>query len=112
MSESLLSSLGMSFVGVFIVFSTLFILVLLVSFIKWADGKWEERELMEKENALMKQQTIDDTTLVLISAAIATYFKGRAVIRRVRVLPKAPKRGGLWATQARAVLQSSHITKK
>ncbi len=112
MSEAFLSSVTISFVGVFIVFATLFILVLFVSFIKWADGKWEERELLEKENALMKQQTIDDTTLVLVSAAIATYFKGRAVIRRVRVLPKSPKQGGLWATQARSVLQSSHITKK
>ncbi|MBQ3034063.1 MAG: OadG family protein [Deferribacterales bacterium] len=112
MSEFLNQSLMITLVGIVITFGVLYLLVLFISAIKWADHKWEEREEGEKEKALSDQQTMDNTTLVLISAAVATYFKGRAVIRRVRVLPKNPKRGGNWATQARTVLQSSHVTKK
>ena len=112
MNDLLSQSLMITLVGIIITFGVLYILLLLISGIKWADHKWEEREKHEKEKALSNPQTVDDTTLVLISAAVATYFKGRAVIRRVRVLPKTPKRGGSWATQARIVLQSSHVTKK
>lgn len=99
-------------VGIFITFTALFILVIIVNFLKWLDHKWEEREHHEEKEAYSKHQNVDDTTLVLISAAIATYFKGRAVIKRVRVLPNSARRGGTWATQARTVLQSSHVTKK
>lgn len=101
-----------SLIGFLIVFITLFALVLMVSFIKWIDKRWEERETMQKEAALNKPQNIDNTTLILISAAIGAYFQGRARIRRVRVLPHMAKQGGSWAFQARANLQGSHFLKK
>ena len=112
MSEIINQSLMITVVGLIITFGVLYMLVLFVSAIKWADNKWEHREEHEKEEALTSQQNIDNTTIVLISAAVATYFKGRAVIKRLRVLPSSPKRGGNWANQARTVLQSSHVTKK
>ncbi len=112
MSELLHTSIMITIVGIFITFSVLFILAGLLNLIKWLDGKWEERENKEEKAAFAKDQNIDDLSLVLISASIAAYFKGRAVIKRVRVLPSSAKRGGSWATQTRTVLQSSHITKK
>lgn len=115
MSETLLTSLTITVVGVFIVFTVLFILVFFVSFLKRIDEKWDEKKNQEKNNhALPEEPAVADnnTDLVLISAAVAAYFKGRAIIRRVRVLPNVPRQGGLWALQARTVLQSSHVTKK
>lgn len=101
-----------SVIGFLIVFCTLFSLVLIVAFIKWLDGRWELREAKHKEQALKMPQNIDNTTLVLISAALGVYFQGRARIKRVRVLPHNAKQGGSWAFQARTVLQGSHSTKK
>lgn len=116
MSETLLTSLTITVVGVFIVFTVLFILVFFVSFLKRIDEKWDERKNQKENNshALMEEPAAADNSrdLVLISAAVAAYFKGRAIIRRVRVLPNVPRQGGLWALQARTVLQSSHVTKK
>lgn len=99
-------------VGIFITFSVLLLLACIIFFIKWLDHKWEEREHKEEKIAFAKDPNVDDLTLVLISAAIATYYKGRAYVKRVRVLPSTAKRGGSWASQTRTVLQSSHITKK
>ena len=112
MSELLHTSIMMTIVGIFITFAVLFLLVILLNLLKWVDSKWEIREQKQEQAAFAKDQNIDDLSLVLISASIAAYFKGRAVIKRVRVLPSSAKRGGSWATQTRTVLQSSHITKK
>ena len=59
-----------------------------------------------------EEQNIDNTTLVLISAAVAAYTHNKARVRRVRVLPAKAKQGGNWAMQARSALQSSHVGKK
>lgn len=97
-----------SIIGFLIVFFTLLSLVFIVAFIKWLDGRWEQREGKHKEQALNMPQNIDNTTLVLISAALGVYFQGRARIKRVRVLPRSAKQGGSWAFQARTILQGSH----
>lgn len=112
MTAQNINPLYFSLIGFLIVFMTLFALVLLVAFIKWLDGRWEEREAMGRERALHMQQDIDNVTLVLISAAIGAYFQGRAHIKRVRVLPHTAKQGGSWAFQARTILQGSHNMKK
>ena len=63
-----------------------------------------------KQNS-QEAQNIDNTTLVLISAAVAAYTHNKARIRRIRVLPSKAKQGGNWAMQARSALQSSHSGK-
>ena len=40
-----------------------------------------------------EEQNIDNTTLVLISAAVAAYTHNKARVRRVRVLPSKAKQG-------------------
>lgn len=112
MAAQQINPLYFSIIGFFIVLGTLFVLVSIVTFMKWLDGQWEHREASHKEKALQMPQNIDNTTLVLISAAIGAYFQGRARIRRVRVLPKTAKQGGSWAFQARTSLQGSHNTKR
>ena len=59
----------------------------------------------------LNDQNIDNTTLVLISAAVAAYTHNKAKVRRVRVLPAKAKQGGNWAMQVRSALQSSHSKK-
>lgn len=112
MTAQNINPLYFSVIGFLIVFATLLILVLIVSFIKWLDKSWENREAAHKERALNMPQNIDNTTLILISAAIGAYFQGRAYIKRVRVLPHTAKQGGSWAFQARTMLQGSHNTKR
>lgn len=112
MLEKFFAGLYMSAVGFAIVFSVLLLLACIVSIIKRLDDYWQDKEEKEKEKAFSKMQTIDNTTLVLISAAVATYFKGRMRVRRVRVLPDIARSGGSWASQTRTVLQGSHIPRK
>lgn len=112
MAAQNINPLYFSVVAFFIVFATLFVLVVIISLIKRLDKSWEDREAAHKERALIMPQNIDNTTLVLISAAIGAYFQGRARIKRVRVLPRTAKQGGSWAFQARTTLQGSHNTKR
>lgn len=94
--------------GIVVVFAVLLIMIIFINIFKKLDYMWEHRENAEKAEMLNKEQNIDDTTLVLISAAVAAYTHNRAKIRRVRVLPSRAKQGGNWAMQARSVLQTSH----
>ena len=108
-------------IGVGVVFAVLAIMIIFINLFKALepmldkislifakkDSKGEVVQLNSQE-----EQNIDNTTLVLISAAVAAYTHNKARVRRVRVLPARAKQGGNWAMQARSALQSSHIGKK
>lgn len=98
--------------GIGVVFAVLIVMIIFINIFKKLDYMWEHRENSEKEERLLKEQNIDDLTLVLISSAVAAYTHNRAKIRRVRVLPSTAKQGGNWAMQARSVLQTSHSRNK
>ena len=104
--------IDLTVIGLVIVFGVLAIISLAVYLVKELDDKWQAHEAHLKELALDKPQNIDDITLVLISAAVATYVGGRFIIRKVRVLPRNVHRTP-WSSQGRAVLLGSHtVTRK
>lgn len=93
-------------VGLLIVFLVLSLIAGAVALIGRLDDQWQHREEKEKEEALVAPPTIDHTTLVLISTAVATVGLGRTRIRSVRRL--APEQSAIWSAQGRAVLIGSH----
>ncbi len=99
-------------VGLGVVFVALWVIVGVVSIMRRLDVKWQAREEAAEEAAFGKSPTIDYTTLVLISAAVATVFLGRARIRRVRRILGADFVSSPWSVTGRAVLQGSHIITK
>ncbi|RMF60715.1 MAG: hypothetical protein D6748_03455 [Calditrichaeota bacterium] len=112
MSDSLMYGLNLTFVGLMIVFVVLAGIASLIAFLRWLDKQGLEREQAQKEAALEKDQTIDETTLVLIAAAVATVLRGRYHIRSVkRIIPGGGKTSP-WSIQGRAVLHGSHVIHK
>ena len=108
--------------GTGVVFAVLAIMIIFINIIKAAEPAIE-KFLKSVRGALgtkgaddishdsLNDQNIDNTTLVLISAAVAAYTHNKAKVRRVRVLPAKAKQGGNWAMQARSALQTSHSKK-
>lgn len=107
--------------GVGVVFAVLVIMIVFINLFKALEpvldkaGAVFAKKDSKGEAAVsnsQEEQNIDNTTLVLISAAVAAYTHNKAKVRRVRVLPTKAKQGGNWAMQARSALQSSHSGKK
>ncbi len=112
MEEALEFSLEFTMIGMLIVFAALAIIVGAISLIRKADSSWQEREDRQYQQALEKDQTIDNITLILIAATAATMIKGRFYIRSVRRLMPVGSPGGSWSLQGRAVLHGSHVVPK
>ncbi|MCK5125850.1 MAG: OadG family protein [candidate division Zixibacteria bacterium] len=110
MSESVKFSLDFAVIGISIVFVSLAIISFAIWLIRKADDGWQLHEANKKEEALEKEQNIDTTTLIIISAAVATMALGRFHIRKVRRLMKGDSQHRPWSVQGRAVLHGSHIT--
>jgi len=112
MPEWLSFSLQFSVIGISIVFSALAIIAIAISLIRRANDAWQKHEEVQKETATEKQQNIDTTTVVLISAAVATMLQGRFYIKSIRRLLPAHAQKGPWSLQGRAVLLGSHVVPK
>ena len=102
-------SVNFTFVGLLIVFGVLSLIAATVAWIRKLDDRWQERELAQEAQALEKEPSIDNLTLVLITAAAATMVSGRFHIRRVRRLLPTNAVHGQWSAQGRAVLHGSHV---
>ena len=105
-------------VGMGVVFAVLVIMILFINLFKKVEPLLDRAGAFFSKNKgeaaaqnSQEAQNIDNTTLVLISAAVAAYTHNKARIRRIRVLPSKAKQGGNWAMQARSALQSSHSGK-
>ncbi len=108
MDETLLLSFKLTIAGLVIVFAALIVIATVVAIIRAVDARWEEREEKQDRAAFEKPQTIDETTLVLISAAVATYLTGRHRIRGIRMIQSETK-ASPWSMQGRLVLTGSHV---
>ena len=96
-------------VGIGIVFAVQLSITLVVALIRRVDQKWQEKEKETAQSALHKEPTLDDTTIVLISAAVATLVGGRHRIHSIRRLLPPRSTSSPWSSQGRSVLQGSHV---
>jgi len=112
MPEWLSFGLKFAVIGITIVFGVLAIISIAISLIRRGNDAWQKHEDIQKETATEKEQNIDTTTLVLISAAVATMLQGRFHIKSVRRILPANAQRGPWSVQGRAVLLGSHEVPK
>lgn len=112
MSENLEFAVRLALLGIGIVFASLAVIAAAVALIRRANEGWRDKEEAGARAALLREQNLDDTTLVLIAAAAATMVQGRFRIRRVRRLMQHPSGRGSWSMQGRAVLLGSHVIHK
>jgi len=108
-NETATFALTLTAVGILIVFLVQALISIIVALIRGLDERWREREREQAERALVRDPTIDRTTLVLICAAVSTVLQGRHRIRAVRRLLPADSQKSPWSVQGRAVLQGSHV---
>ena len=102
-----------SLLGIAIVFAVLATLVLILGLLRRLDDRWQAAERAEAATpAARDEQTIDDTTLVLIAAAVATVVGGRGHIRSVRRVLPSDAPSSVWSVQGRATLQGSHVIQR
>ncbi len=72
MGGSITPEMGsLAIAGILIVFGVLALISLVVALLKKLDGRWQDHERRVDEAAMTREPTIDNTTLVLISAAAA-----------------------------------------
>lgn len=102
-------ALTITVVGLAIVFLVQVAIAAVVGLLRRLDERWRAAEAAREAAALGRRPTLDDTTLVLVSAAVATLIAGRTRIRSVRRLLPADSPSSPWSAQGRAVLQGSHV---
>lgn len=102
---------GLAVAGILIVFTVLALIAMVVAVFKRLDDRWQAAEAAREAEAINKPQTIDTTTLVLISAACATVVGGRFRVRRVRRLLSPRTKRTPWSAQGRLTLQGSHTVR-
>lgn len=112
MSENMLYALNLSAVGLGIVFAVLAMIATIVTYLKRMDSSWHDKEYQEDAAMLEKTQNIDDVTLVLISAAVATVVRQKFRLKNIRVIRKDDRKGGAWQSQGRGQLHASHSIEK
>jgi Na+-transporting methylmalonyl-CoA/oxaloacetate decarboxylase gamma subunit len=103
---------SLTIVGILIVFGVLALIATVVAVLKRLDDRWQDHEARQKAAALDKEQTIDETTLVLISAAAAVAVGGRFRVRRIRRLLSPRQKRTPWSAQGRLILLGSHAPKQ
>ena len=115
MSESIVLGLKLTFIGMGIVYMVLALIALIVYFVRKIDDRaagWEKREEIQAEQALQQEPTIDNLTLVLISAAVATTISGRHRIHSIHRVNPGGSSNSVWSMQGRSTLLGSHSVQK
>lgn len=102
------TGLLISVMGLVTVFCVLAVIAIMVHLMRSLDERWSRRPA----GTVVKEPTIDDLTLVLITAAVATQIQGRFHIRRVHRLGDSARGPNAWTQHGRAVLQGSHSISK
>ena len=95
---------SLAIAGILIVFSVLALIAGVIALLKKLDDRWQDHE--------RRLDTIDTTTLVLISAAVATVVQGRFQVRRIHRLLSPRRTRTPWTAQGRLTLQGSHAVRR
>lgn len=113
MNEQISDVFAITGVGLAAVFVVLAVLAMVIALLSRADEALVRRAATQPAAPPAEPEpTIDNLTLVLITATVATLLQGRFHIRTVRRLRQQPSNGGSWAHQGRAELQGSHVISK
>ncbi len=112
MSADLIFSLRFTFIGILIVFSALTLIAASIHYISRLEKYTAGRSKTSTDQPPAQKSTIDNITLVLISAAVATMILGRFHIRRIRRLLPGSKVRSPWSAQGLAILHGSHVLRK
>ncbi len=112
MADMLHFSAQFGIIGIAVVFLVLAFIATVVALFRRLDDHWQKRERAQEAAAEEKEPTIDNTTLVLIAAAVATMIQGRFHIRRIRRLLPSDAVSGTWSMQGRSILHGSHVVSK
>lgn len=113
MNGHISSEMGaLAIAGIVIVFTVLALIAGVVALFKRLDDRWQASEAKADEEALTKEPTIDETTLVLIAAAAATVVAGRFKVRRIRRLLSPSQKRTPWSAHGRLTLQGSHALRR
>lgn len=101
----------MALAGVVIVFAVLAVVAGVVAALRRLDDRWHTAEAIRDSERSDLTPTIDATTTVILTAAVATLFMGRRRIRSIRRINSARDRlaASSWSLQGRAVLMGSHV---
>jgi len=110
MTPEIIYSLKLSLSGMMIVFSSLILISFAISLMRNIDEKLIARKEAKNAPEPEPEQTIDNLTLVLISAAATAALQQRKFrIRSVRrVVSRDAKIAG-WTMEGRSVLHGSHV---
>jgi Na+-transporting methylmalonyl-CoA/oxaloacetate decarboxylase gamma subunit len=102
--------LDIALLGFGVVFLALAVVTGTVSLVRRVDERWQAAEQRRVEAAPTRTPTIDDTTMVVLAAAVATVLGGRHRIRSIRRIlsPRDHHTSSTWTHQGRAVLLGSH----
>ncbi|GMV39054.1 MAG: hypothetical protein AMXMBFR64_07700 [Myxococcales bacterium] len=95
-------ALTFSALGMLIVFAVLAALAVFIGLLRRLDARWQAAPTEPT-------QTIDDTTLVIIAATVATLLGGRGRVRSIRRVLPSDGPASVWSMQGRASLQGSHV---
>ncbi len=98
--------------GILIVFGVLALIASVVGLLRKLDGRWQDHERRVEAAMLSKPPTIDDTTMVLISAAATVAVQGRFRVRRISRLLSPKRKRTPWSAQGRLTLQGSHAVRR
>ena len=110
MEANISSALSLSFAGISIVFGSLIMIAVAVRVMRATDEWLENKKLTENKTEPEKEQTLDNLTLVLISAAVAAKLQKRKyAIRSVRRLVSRDATIAGWTMEGRSVLHGSHV---
>lgn len=107
--ETAVDALSLALVGLVIVFGVLTLTALLVWLVGQVDARWQANEALVVQQRLERDATIDDTTAVLIAAAVVATLGVRARVRSVRRLISPDARTNTWSSHGRATLLGSHV---
>ncbi len=101
--------LGLALVGMIIVIVVLAGIAGFLALLRWSDHAWQAREARQRAAQIAAPDAIDHTTLVLLSAAVATVLAGRGRVRRIRRVVPGDAPRSAWGMQGRLLVQGSHL---
>lgn len=107
MTDALLESVLLLVVGMGVVLISLTLLAWMIGGIKFVDEKLNLRRIRtyaERVAPTLPEDDVSDEVAAVIAAAVATTFRKKAVVRRIRVFSP----GGAWSSTGRINIMASH----